>query len=156
MNVFIVFIKFLSWIVAIWVRLARFNKKKRGLKFWKGGANYKNKIYNNYIYIYIDINWTQGGPGPPLRSVPDNNGTIFKNFGKWATVDLCLVVYCSSKLITKNNFIFLKWSGWLLLVFVEVIYYFIVLTSCFYYFKWSVKKIELLIIWYKVYCKVIC
>ena len=46
-NVFIVFVKFLGWIVAIWVRLARPIEEKMGLRFWKG-VNYLNKIYNNY------------------------------------------------------------------------------------------------------------
>ena len=47
MNVFIVFVKFLGWIVIIWVRLGRFIEKK-GPKVLEGGPNYKNEIYNNY------------------------------------------------------------------------------------------------------------
>ena len=43
---FIVFVKFFGWIVAMWVRLARFIEEKGGLQFRKGGSNYKNKIYN--------------------------------------------------------------------------------------------------------------
>ena len=45
MNVFIVFVKFLDLIVAIWVRLARLIGMK-GAKVLEG-ANYKNEIYNN-------------------------------------------------------------------------------------------------------------
>ena len=62
MNVFIVFVKFLGWIVAIWVRLAKLIEEKMGLRIWKG-VNYLNKIYNNYNKK--KKNWTQGGPGPP-------------------------------------------------------------------------------------------
>ena len=47
MNVFIVFVKFLGWIVIIWVRLDRFIEKK-GPKVLEGGPNYENEIYNNY------------------------------------------------------------------------------------------------------------
>ena len=42
LNVFIVFVKILGWIVSIWVRLVRLIGEK-------GGPNYKNEIYNNYI-----------------------------------------------------------------------------------------------------------
>ena len=47
MNVFIIFVKFLGWIVSIWVRLVRLIREKGALRFWKG-PNYKNEIYNNY------------------------------------------------------------------------------------------------------------
>ena len=30
MNIFIIFVKFLGWIVSIWVKLARLIRKKRG------------------------------------------------------------------------------------------------------------------------------
>jgi len=43
-NVFIVFIKFLGWVVAIWLSLASLIEENGDIKFWKG-ANYKNKIY---------------------------------------------------------------------------------------------------------------
>ena len=43
MNIFITFIKFLDWIVAIWVRLARFIEENGGLRFWKGGVTTKMK-----------------------------------------------------------------------------------------------------------------
>jgi len=62
-NAFIVFVKFLGWIVAIWVRLARLIEENGYLRFWKG-PNYKNKIYNNY-----KKNLDPGGPG----SVPALN-----------------------------------------------------------------------------------
>ena len=35
-NVFIIFVKFLDWIVAIWVKLVRLIEENRGLRFWKG------------------------------------------------------------------------------------------------------------------------
>ena len=54
MNVFIVFVKFLDWIVVIWVRLARLIEEKGGLRFWKG-PNYKNE----------KTKWTQEGLGLP-------------------------------------------------------------------------------------------
>ena len=43
---FIVFVKFFGWIVAMWVRLARFIKEKGGPTVLEGGSNYKNEIYN--------------------------------------------------------------------------------------------------------------
>ena len=43
MNVFIVFVKFLDWIVAIWLRLAKLIKEKGGLRFWKGDPTIKMK-----------------------------------------------------------------------------------------------------------------
>ena len=42
LNVFIVFVKILGWIVAIWDRLFRLIGEK-------GGSNYKNEIYNKYM-----------------------------------------------------------------------------------------------------------
>ena len=42
MNVFIVFVKFLSWIVAIWVKLVRMIRKKGAQGFERD--NYKIKI----------------------------------------------------------------------------------------------------------------
>ena len=43
MNVFIVFVKFLDWIVAIWLRLAKLIKEKGGLRFWKEDPTIKMK-----------------------------------------------------------------------------------------------------------------
>ena len=40
---FIVFVKFFGWIVAMWVRLARFIEENGGLQFWKGGPITKMK-----------------------------------------------------------------------------------------------------------------
>ena len=62
MNVFIVFVWFLGWIIAIWVRLARLNEKKGGLRIWKEGLTIKIK-YIITIYIYI---LDPRGPGPYL------------------------------------------------------------------------------------------
>ena len=42
MNVFIVFVKFLGWIVVIWVRLARLIEDKWGFKVLEGRPDYKN------------------------------------------------------------------------------------------------------------------
>ena len=70
MNVFIIFVKFLDWIVAIWVRLARFIEENGGLRFWKGGVTTKMKYI---ISFKKKKNWTRGGSGPlgpPPRSVP--------------------------------------------------------------------------------------
>ena len=53
---FIVFVKFFGWIVAMWVRLARFIEEKGGLQFWKGGPITKMK----YIMVKKK-NWTQEG-----------------------------------------------------------------------------------------------
>ena len=64
MDIFIVFVMFLDWIIDIWVKLARLIGEKRGSKVLEGGPNYKNKIYNNYIYI-----GPRGGLGP-LGSLP--------------------------------------------------------------------------------------
>ena len=35
MNVFIIFVKFLDWIVSIWMKLVRLIEEKGGLRFWK-------------------------------------------------------------------------------------------------------------------------
>ena len=43
MNVFIIFVKFLDWIVAIWLRLAKLIKEKGGLRFWKEDPTIKMK-----------------------------------------------------------------------------------------------------------------
>ena len=59
MNIFIVFVKFFGWIVAIWVRLVRFILEKRGQRFWKGLTT---KIKN----IITKKKWTLGGLGPYL------------------------------------------------------------------------------------------
>ena len=50
MNVFIGFVKFLGWIVAIWFKLVRLIGEKEGLRFWNGGPTTKIK------YIKIDKN----------------------------------------------------------------------------------------------------
>ena len=47
MNIFIVYVKFLSWIVFIWVRLVRLIGENVAYGF-RRAPNYKNKIYNNY------------------------------------------------------------------------------------------------------------
>ena len=47
MNVFIIFVKFLGWIIAIWVRLTRLIGENGGLRLWKGAQ------MHIYIYIYI-------------------------------------------------------------------------------------------------------
>ena len=36
MKIFIVFVKFFGWTVAIWVKLVRFILEKKGQRFWKG------------------------------------------------------------------------------------------------------------------------
>ena len=41
---FIVFVKFLDWIIAIWMRLARLIRKKGNLRFWKEGQLQKLNI----------------------------------------------------------------------------------------------------------------
>ena len=56
---FIVFVKFFGWIVAMWVRLARFIEEKGALRFWKGGPITKMK----YIMVKKK-NWTQEGSSP--------------------------------------------------------------------------------------------
>ena len=48
MNVFIIFVKFLGWIIAIWVKLTRLIGENGGLRLWKG-AQMQIYIYNNYI-----------------------------------------------------------------------------------------------------------
>ena len=57
MNVFIVFVKFLGWIVAIWVRLVRLIEEKGGLRFWKGGPIKKTK------YVITKKILAKGGGG---------------------------------------------------------------------------------------------
>ena len=69
MNVFIVFVKFLSWIVAIWVRLAYWGEC--GPKVSEGGSTAKMKYI---ITIKIKKIMDSGEPGPfglPSGSVPD-------------------------------------------------------------------------------------
>ena len=62
MNIFIIFVKFLSWIVAIWVKLARLIGEKRGtITKMKYRMTKKKKRLD------------PGGPGPPPRSVPNLN-----------------------------------------------------------------------------------
>ena len=82
MNVFIVFVKFLGWIVIIWVRLGRFIEKK-GPKVLEGSPITKIKhiitIKKNsfgprwgpkHIITKKKILLDPRGPGPPPRSVP--------------------------------------------------------------------------------------
>ena len=58
MNVFIIFIKFLGWIVAIWMRLIRLIEEKGNLRFWKEATTkIKHRITKKKI---LD----PGGPGP--------------------------------------------------------------------------------------------
>ena len=69
MNVFIIFIKFLSWIAAISIKLVRLTKEKDGLGFWKGAHLKKLK------YIITKKQLDLGGPsslGLPPRSIPVN------------------------------------------------------------------------------------
>ena len=48
-NAFIVFIKFLGWIIASWVRLVTLIRYGRGgLRFQKRGSTYINENYNNF------------------------------------------------------------------------------------------------------------
>ena len=50
-NAFIVFIKFLGWIIASWVRLVtliRYGRGGGGLRFQKRGSTYINENYNNF------------------------------------------------------------------------------------------------------------
>ena len=58
MNIFIVFVKFLDWIVTIWVRLARLIREK--------GHKNKNEIEN----YYKKKNGPKGA-WAPLGSIPD-------------------------------------------------------------------------------------
>ena len=44
MNDFIVFVKFLDWIVVIWVRLARLIEENEDLKFWRETQLQKSNI----------------------------------------------------------------------------------------------------------------
>ena len=46
MNAFIVFVKFLGWIVANCTRLVRMIGEEEGLRFWKRGPTTKNKKYH--------------------------------------------------------------------------------------------------------------
>ena len=43
MNIFIIFVKFLGWIVAIWVKLAKLIKENGGPKVLEGGSTTKIK-----------------------------------------------------------------------------------------------------------------
>ena len=61
-NIFIIFIKFLDWIVAIWVRLARFIEENGGLRFWKRGVTTKMK----YIISFKKKKIGPGGVQAPL------------------------------------------------------------------------------------------
>ena len=61
MNIFIIFVKFLGWIVAIWVKLARLTGEK-------GGTITKMKYR-----MTKKKNIGPGGPGPPPGSVPNLN-----------------------------------------------------------------------------------
>ena len=59
MNIFIVFVKFLDWIVAIWVRLVKLFGEK-------GGPTIKRK----YRMIKKKKKLDLGGLGPPPVSIP--------------------------------------------------------------------------------------
>jgi len=59
-NDFIVFVKFLGWIVALWVRLVMLIEEKGDLRFWKRGPTTKIK----YIITKINKFWTQGTRAP--------------------------------------------------------------------------------------------
>ena len=62
MNIFIIFVKFLGWIVAIWVKLARLTGEK-------GGTITKMK----YRMTKNKKNLDPRGLGPPPGSVPNLN-----------------------------------------------------------------------------------
>ena len=67
MNVFIVFVKFLGWIVVIWMGLVRLIEEKGDLRFWKSGPTTKIK----YIITKINKFWNGGEPPwGPSRSIP--------------------------------------------------------------------------------------
>ena len=59
MNIVIVFVKFLGWIVVIWMRLVRLIEEVGDLRFWKRGPTTKIK----YIITKINKFWTGGGGG---------------------------------------------------------------------------------------------
>jgi len=63
LNVFIIFVKFFDWIVAIWMRLAQFIKEKGGLRFLEGGPTTKIK-YIITIKINNNKKFDLGGSGP--------------------------------------------------------------------------------------------
>ena len=57
MNIFIIFVKFLDWIVAIWVKLVKLIGEKEGPTI---------KMKYRMIKKKMDL----GGPGPPPGSIP--------------------------------------------------------------------------------------
>ena len=65
MNVFNVFVKFLDWIVVIWVRLAKLIGEKGRLRFWKESPITKIK----YTITILKKKMDPRGLGPPPGSV---------------------------------------------------------------------------------------
>ena len=68
MKIFIVFVKFFGWTVAIWVKLVRFILEKKGQRFWKGLTT---KIKN-----IIKKKMDPRGLRPPPESVPTISHSI--------------------------------------------------------------------------------
>ena len=60
MNDFIVFVKFLSWIVAIWMKLSQLIRRK-----WPKVLEEDPNIKIKYNVITKKKKWTQGELGPP-------------------------------------------------------------------------------------------
>ena len=64
MNVSSFIVKFLGWIVAVWVKLAKLIGEKGGLRFWKENPITKIK----YIITILKKKMDPRGPGPYLGS----------------------------------------------------------------------------------------
>ena len=56
----------MDWIVAIWVRLARFIEENGGLRFWKGGVTTKMKYIISFKKKKIGPWGVQAPLGPHL------------------------------------------------------------------------------------------
>ena len=67
MNIFIVFVKFFGWIVAIWMRLVRLIVEKKRFKVLEGGLTTKMK--NIITKKKIGSKGGLGPLGPPPGSV---------------------------------------------------------------------------------------
>ena len=57
MKVFIVSVKFLGWIVAIWVRLTRLIRKKRGLRFSNAHACFLHIEEFFFFFFFLITVW---------------------------------------------------------------------------------------------------
>ena len=99
-NIFIIFVKFLDCIVAIWVRLVKLIEEKEALTIKMKYRMIIKKIKN------LDL----GGPGSPLGSVP-----MYKLSTQWAVNELSSRLarekVCSCLCINKPS---LSLSFWLL------------------------------------------